>query len=301
MSKKSNDKTEVFSLKWIQQYYLTLIGILILVAVWFNLGYFRFINVQYIEFLTVGDYYAGTMPGMFLELAYLIGFLFPFIPINNDNIIVAAVKDFKNTTRRLIDIIRVLPKFIEACYKTYKISSHTKKLFGSGKCCRGMKGLLKKQEKLSTAILKVKCAIKKGVMNALLNYLLIVFVMLLVLALLVSAIIIERMTCGFWTTVIFVAMFFAFLLFDSFVPNISVKNISKCLWVIIFIFMAGFSKSRGDINTSNTLVCKADTCYMLVRKVEKGCFVKIDNNIEYLDNSFCEITKRVPVGTKEQM
>lgn len=277
-SERKRDKDK-FVMEWLKNSAFLLLWILLFCAALFNVGYFLTLDLKYISFLSISDYYAGTMVNIGL-MALVIVWLFFSFNIRTKNIWAKSGEDFLFWAKNII-------RLLKSRFYLMREEKQLKKMSCKFQECGTKKQTqewMKQNKKLENRILYIKNEIitlrKTAVKNIFNLFKVLVFISVVSFFVFYDIYIL----CGLKPVILMVVLFVGGLWVDSLISNMQARKIVLSIIVAVFVTASGYSMLVRDLQRRNIQVCVETDCYYLVRKIENGYFVTNKTEFMFLDN-----------------
>lgn len=268
--------------KFLKENYIVIIWLLLVGAALFNFGYFWLLDIKYIGFLNISDYYASSFIYLCSMLFVIAGILL-FTDRPKDNIIFVPLKlivsvigsCFSNIIYKIqLKIGEYQIKYIE------KILSYNK----SSKYKKERDIVCKKNQRMKIIISYVKKR-EKLIFNRLFSILKqSVFVLVVSVFLLFVLFWLLYMISGLLCSI---ALFFIAIILigtDSFFKKVNMRFVVPIVKICLLAFFSGVCMLSHDIIKNRIEVCDNQKCYDVIRKITDGYFVIDDERFFFLDN-----------------
>lgn len=272
MKKKNSNIKKTYN--WIKDNPILFMWAILSCSALFNLGYFAKLNIKYIAFLHISDYYAATIISMCLMLCLTCG-VWLFFFDKDENLISRMCKIYRS-------FMPVLVNSIKFKCKIKQINKKMKHIRQSN-CFKKQKKLYNLIQKETLRIVSEIETTNKKIKHLLKEILVISFQMLLI--------------CGiyFFFAYRFFGIAGCILLFSVFVATIYVdatlkyeqlRTIVRSLIFVITIPIFGYLNLIYDMKNNKIKLCIEDRCVSMLRKVESGYFAIDKCDLLFLDNTF---------------
>lgn len=285
---KTETELKIF-LEWIKNNAILLIWSLLVFSAIFNFGYFVATDIKYINYLTIGDYYAGTMVNMLFMFLVVIGLLVTF-NFETKNI---WYKSVRSILRSLMFFCRGVYYMVILMYydvSIARIANKTEPFYGDNKKIQCIHARCKK---LRQKVKNIKGRIVKHIISLGKN-LVSLLVFLGVLFVLTSAIFFcLYLFSGKLSCFLLLMLFNSFIVLDSFIQKNQTRRRLFVFGVLLLAASLGNAMFNHDIKAQKLTVCLGDECYFLIRKIENGYFVTSGANFLFLDSDSIIKTEQV--------
>ena len=269
-------------IKFFKENYIVVIWLLLVGAALFNFGYFWLLDIKYIGFLGISDYYASSFIYL-CSMFFVLWGVSLFTDRPRDNIVFVTSKlTFESLVlfskiifyKIQVKIDEYLVVFAEKTICYNKSSKHRKKTDDIHKKIQATKtiiaGIKKRNALLFNRIIK---AFRKSLAVLLGS----IFLLFMVFWLLYR-------TSGLFSSI---ALFFMAIILigtDSFLKKVNMGFFAPIVTTGLLALFAGVCMLSHDIINNRIEVCDNQNCYDVIRKTTDGYFVIDDEKLFFLDN-----------------
>ena len=257
---------------WIKNNPILFMWLLLSCSALFNIGYFAMLDIRYITFLHISDYYAATIISMCIILFLTCSIWLFFFP-EKENIISRIYKIFKKMVSITINDVKL----------KYKIRYVQKRLQKSRLSTRS-----KKQKFLDKLIEEELCCIKikqkardKKTTNILKDFLIVLFNVIVIC---IMYFVLAYHLFGIAGCILLFSLFIATVCADASIKHEQIRTTIRCFIILFSMPIFGYLNLIYDIKSSDIQICTSEQCFTLLRKVEPGYFAIDKCDFLFLDN-----------------
>jgi len=256
-------------LTWVKDNPVTAIWLLLCASVLFNIGYFARLDVRYISFLNVGDYYAATIVSLLMMIFFSSG-IWIFFCSKKENIISYTFKITGKYLSAKIKIVRLKHRL--------KRTGRDKLASDTSKPTNKLDKFIQKESKMLTiemkAVDKQLKIIFRHIIEAFFGiglFCIIYFIYLYDLF-------------GIVGLIFLFSLFVATIYVDGNTKNKTVRMLLKLFMILFLVPTLGYLDLIYDMRNKDIKVCTPDQCFVVLRKIESGYFVLDKCDLLFLDN-----------------
>ena len=272
MKKKNSNAKKTYN--WIKDNPILFMWAILFCSALFNLGYFAKLNIKYIAFLHISDYYAATIISMCIMLCLGFG-IWIFFCSKEENVISSICKTGKQFITIIINQTKLKRKvkLIQTRLRRFTQSKRSKKQKKSDALVQ------EELQRIKTELEKTDKEIK----NILKDILIILFNISMICA--VYFVFVYHFF-GIVGCILLFSMFIATIYVDATLKYEQIRTIVRCLIFVITMPFFGYLNLIYDIKNNNIKLCMENHCVSMLRKVESGYFAIDKCDLLFLDNTF---------------
>ena len=268
--------------KFLKENYIVIIWLLLVGSALFNFGYFWLLDIKYISFLNISDYYASSFIYL-CSMLFVIACILLFTDRPKDNIIFVPLKLIVST---LVSCFNNIIYKIQLKVGEYRIN-HIEKILSYNKSSKYKKErdiVCKKIQRIKKIIARVKKR-ENLIFNRLFSIL-----KQSVIILVVGVFLLFMFFCLFYMIyglLCSIALFFIAIILigtDSFFKKVNMSFVVPIVKICLLAFFSGVCMLSHDIIKNRIEVCDNQKCYDVIRKITDGYFVIDDERFFFLDN-----------------